>query len=253
MGSLRSQKNLENRLNRLINQNKFLILYKMDNIKSKQLHDIKKHLKNIATIIVGKKSFIKFLILKNIAKNIKLKNLLEYIKGNICILFTNYNIYPIQLIINRYFLRSYVRIGNIATKNIIIKKGIKNLSPSQTPFFQSLGIPTRVTKGSIEIINDIILVKKNSSISASHEALLKKLDIKPLKYGLKINKAFYNLQNIDSKLVEIKNCNLDHNLSHINGILAKISIKCTLFLKYNVGFNLLNLINNYYRIYSLDK
>lgn len=48
-----------------------------------------------------------------------------------------------------------------------------------------------MSKGSIEITENILLVKKNEIINDSHEALLKKLNIKPFKFGMKIIKVLY--------------------------------------------------------------
>merc|ERR1739838_353949 len=58
------------------------------------------------------------------------------------------------------------------------------MGPEKTSFFQALAIPTKITKGTIEILNDIHLIKKDEKVGASESALLGMLKIKPFHYGL---------------------------------------------------------------------
>jgi len=51
---------------------------------------------------------------------------------------------------------------------------------------QALGIATKITKGTIEMVNDVQLVKAGERVGASQATLLSKLGIKPFKYGLEI-------------------------------------------------------------------
>jgi len=49
---------------------------------------------------------------------------------------------------------------------------------------QALNIATRINKGTIEIINQVHLIKKGEKVGSSEATLLQKLDIKPFFYGL---------------------------------------------------------------------
>ncbi|XP_023907214.1 large ribosomal subunit protein uL10 isoform X1 [Quercus suber] len=50
--------------------------------------------------------------------------------------------------------------------------------------FQVLNIPTKINKGTIEIINPVKLIKKGDKVGSSEVALLAKLGIRPFSYGL---------------------------------------------------------------------
>jgi len=55
-----------------------------------------------------------------------------------------------------------------------------------------LAIPTKITKGSIEILSDIHLIKKDEKVGASEAALLQMLKIRPFHYGLILNQVYDN-------------------------------------------------------------
>lgn len=66
------------------------------------------------------------------------------------------------------------------------------LEPTQTSFFQTLNIPTKITKGAIELLQDVDLISVGDKVTASQAALLQKLNIRPFTYGLEIQYVFDN-------------------------------------------------------------
>ncbi len=84
--------------------------------------------------------------------------------------------------------------GAQANDDVVIKAGPTGMDPSQTSFFQALGIATKINKGSIEIVSDVVVVKTGDRVGASQATLLAKLGIKPFKYGLVILKVRQNPQ-----------------------------------------------------------
>jgi len=224
----------------LLNSYDKMVIVNMNNIKSKQIQDIRKHLRKSSEIVVGKKSFLSYLLKSNKVEMSKWVSVKDCLSNNIGLIFTNSNLKLLNETFKQYFLTSFVSAGETAQKNIIIKKGIKNLSPSQTPFFQALGIPTRISKSSIEIIEDILLVSKNNVLNKSQEVLLKKLDIKPHKYGIKIKKIFSSKGEIDLRILCMNNKTLTIN----SNILLKE------FLKYPINNELTYTMWRNYNILS---
>lgn len=51
-------------------------------------------------------------------------------------------------------------------------------------YFQVLNIPTKINKGTVEIITPVELIKKGDKVGSSEAALLSKLGIRPFSYGL---------------------------------------------------------------------
>ncbi|ABA27259.1 ribosomal protein L10 (nucleomorph) [Bigelowiella natans] len=237
----------------LLNSYDTMVIVNMNNIRSKQIHDIRKHLRGTSEIVVGKKSFLSYLLQNNKLEMSRWMSVKEYLSDNIGLIFTNSNLKILNETFKQYFLTSFVNAGEIAQRNIIIKKGIKNLSPSQTPFFQALGIPTRISKSSIEIIEDILLVSKNQALNKSQEVLLKKLDIKPHKYGVKIKKIFSSKGEINLKILQMNNNNLTTNTGFLLKQFLKHScfngLSCSMWKNYNIlscSSTMLRIIASFY-------
>merc|ERR1712039_1163843 len=51
------------------------------------------------------------------------------------------------------------------------------LGPEKTSFFQALSIPTKITKGTIEILNEVNLIKEGDKVGFSESTLLNMLNI----------------------------------------------------------------------------
>merc|ERR1711981_546582 len=80
--------------------------------------------------------------------------------------------------------------GALAQVDVTIEKRITALEPSMTSFLQALNIGTKITKGQIEIINDVHLLTAGVKVDQSQAALLQKLNLLPFAYGLVVVACF---------------------------------------------------------------
>merc|ERR1719313_2729133 len=64
------------------------------------------------------------------------------------------------------------------------------MDPSQTSFFQTLNIATKIVKGQIELISNFQILKEGEKVSASAAVLLGKLGIKPFNYKMEVEMVF---------------------------------------------------------------
>merc|ERR1719363_17552 len=80
--------------------------------------------------------------------------------------------------------------GAIAPIDVIVPAQNTGMGPEKTSFFQALSIPTKITKGTIEIIQDVHIIKKEDKVGASEATLLNMLKISPFTYGLIIQKVY---------------------------------------------------------------
>ena len=58
---------------------------------------------------------------------------------------------------------------------------------------QALNIPTKINRGTVEIVSDVSLITAGDKVGASEATLLAKLGIKPFSYGLVIQKVWDEL------------------------------------------------------------
>jgi len=84
------------------------------------------------------------------------------------------------------------RTGALAPCDVVVAAGPTGLEPTMTSFFQALSVPTKINKGSIEILSDVELIKKGDKCGASEVALLAKLNIRPFSYGLSVTHIWDN-------------------------------------------------------------
>ena len=64
------------------------------------------------------------------------------------------------------------------------------MEPGKTSFFQALGVPTKIARGTIEITTDLKLVEAGAKVGASEATLLNLLNISPFTYGMGITQVY---------------------------------------------------------------
>jgi large subunit ribosomal protein LP0 len=60
------------------------------------------------------------------------------------------------------------------------------MEPGKTSFFQALGIPTKIARGTIEIVADVQVVTAGTRVGPSEATLLNMLNISPFTYGMTV-------------------------------------------------------------------
>ena len=77
------------------------------------------------------------------------------------------------------------------------------MGPEKTSFFQALSIPTKITKGTIEIINDVPLITAGDRVGMSEATLLNMLKMSPFTYGLVVQKVYEAGSVFDPAILDI--------------------------------------------------
>ena len=78
------------------------------------------------------------------------------------------------------------------------------MEPGKTSFFQALGVPTKIARGTIEITTDLKLVEAGSKVGASEATLLNMLNISPFTYGMSISQVYDGGQTFSPSVLDIK-------------------------------------------------
>merc|ERR1711925_13865 len=89
----------------------------------------------------------------------KLEQLLPHIVGNVGIVFTKEELVDIRDMLLANKVKAPARAGAIAPLDVTVPAQNTGMGPEKTSFFQALSIPTKITKGTIEIISDVALIK----------------------------------------------------------------------------------------------
>jgi large subunit ribosomal protein LP0 len=162
----------------------------VDNVGSKQMQQIRIALRGHAVVLMGKNTMMRKAIRSHIENNPALEKLLPHIKGNVGFVFTKGELTDIRNIIMENRVGAPAKAGAIAPLSVTVSARNTGLGPEKTSFFQALAIPTKITKGTIEILNDVQLIKEGEKVGASEAALLGMLNIKPFSYGLIIEQVY---------------------------------------------------------------
>merc|ERR1712179_281781 len=87
-------------------------------------------------------------------------------------------------------VKAPAKAGALAPVDVIVPAQNTGMGPEKTSFFQALAIPTKITKGTIEIIKDVDIIKAGDRVGMSEATLLNMLKISPFSYGLVISKVY---------------------------------------------------------------
>lgn len=161
-----------------------------DNVGSKQMQQIRIALRGHAVVLMGKNTMMRKAIRGHLEKMPVLERLLPYIRGNIGFVFTKEDLTDIRDKILDNKVAAPAKAGAFATLDVLVPGQNTGLGPEKTSFFQALSIPTKISKGTIEILSDLILVKEGEKVGASEATLLNMLKISPFSYGLKIEQVY---------------------------------------------------------------
>ncbi|XP_023230736.1 60S acidic ribosomal protein P0-like [Centruroides sculpturatus] len=162
----------------------------VDNVGSKQMQHIRHSLRKHAVLLMGKNTMIRKAIRGHLDNSPALEKMLPHIRGNVGFVFTKEDLVEIRDKIMENKVKAPARAGAIAPCDVILQPQNTGLGPEKTSFFQALQIPTKISKGTIEILNEIHLIKKEDKVGASEATLLNMLNVSPFTYGLKIRQVY---------------------------------------------------------------
>lgn len=162
----------------------------VDNVGSRQMQEIRMSLRGHADILMGKNTMIRKAIRGHMQKNPALEKLLPSIVGNVGFVFTKGDLADVKEKILDKKVAAPAKAGAIAPIDVILPAQNTGMGPEKTSFFQALSIPTKISRGTIEILNDIHIIKKNEKVGASEATLLNMLNISPFTYGLIILQVY---------------------------------------------------------------
>lgn len=175
-----------------------------DNVGSRQMQSIRISLRGTAVVLMGKNTMMRKAIRGHLEENSHLEKLLPHIKGNVGFVFTKGDLVDVRDKLMESKVRAPARAGAIAPLEVVIPAQNTGLGPEKTSFFQALSIPTKISKGTIEIINDVPILRPGDKVGASEATLLNMLNISPFSYGLQIEQVYDSGSIFSPDILDIK-------------------------------------------------
>jgi large subunit ribosomal protein LP0 len=198
----------------------------VDNVGSKQLQQSRQALRGKAEVLMGKNTMMRKCLRDYVEAHpgSPVEQLEFKCRGNVGFVFTNGDLAEVKDILTSNTRPAPARVGSVAPSSVVVPKGPTGCDPGQTAFFQSLQIPTKITKGQIEMTNDTKLFEAGEKVTASQAALLQKLNIQPFTYGLNLEAVYDNGSLFDAKVMDITDDVLKGMLVQALNSLASISL-----------------------------
>jgi len=183
-----------------------LFLVDVDNVGSNQIQQIRIALRGKAVIYCGKNTQMRRVVRELEQEGMEqLEKVRNALRLNVAIVFTNENLSEIRDIILDNKVAAPAKAGSLAQCDVIVPAGNTGMEPTMTSFLQALNIPSKITKGSIEILNPVNLIKEGEKVEASQASLLEKLQIFPFSYGLKVVTVYDDGAIYDPAVLDITN------------------------------------------------
>jgi large subunit ribosomal protein LP0 len=114
------------------------------------MHQIRQVLRGKAQILMGKNTMVRRAIRLILADHPDFERFLPLVKGNVGFVFTSGDLKEIR--------------------DVIVQN--TGMEPGKTSFFQALNVPTKIARGTIEIVSDVHLVQAGGRVDASQATLL---------------------------------------------------------------------------------
>ncbi|XP_046331221.1 60S acidic ribosomal protein P0-like [Haliotis rufescens] len=195
-----------------------------DNVGSKQMQKIRQALRGRGVVLMGKNTMMRKAIRGHLENNPALEKLLPHIRGNVGFVFSKEDLTDIRTVIMENKVKAPARVGAVAPLDVTVPAQHTVLGPEKTSFFQALQIPTKITKGTIEILNAVNLIKTGDRVGQSESTLLNMLGISPFSYGLIIEQVYDSGTIFSPMILDITDEDLRFKFMQIVRNIASVSL-----------------------------
>lgn len=212
------------KLGKLLEEYKSIFIVTVDNVASQQMHEIRQSLRGTGVVLMGKNTMVRRAIRGFITEFPEYERLLPHVKGNVGFVFTNGDLKDVRDRILANKVAAPARAGAVAPCDVYVPAGNTGMEPGKTSFFQALGVPTKIARGTIEITTDLKLVDAGNKVGASEATLLNMLNISPFTYGMGISQVYDQGQVFAPSVLDIDDGQLLAALSSAINTIATISL-----------------------------
>jgi len=245
MGGSRADKQIYfEKLKELLAKYPSIFLVNVDNVGSNQMHQIRVALRGKGIVLMGKNTMVRRALRTILSESPQFERLLPYVKGNIGFVFTDQDLKEVREIIIANKVAAPARAGAFAPKDVTVSACNTGMEPGKTSFFQALGIPTKIARGTIEIVSDVKVVTAGTRVGTSEATLLNMLNISPFTYGMTVVQIFDQGNVFSPEVLDVDESELiDRFLSGIKTI-AAISLAINYPTIVSVTHSLVNAYKN---------
>lgn len=228
------------KLRQLLEEYKSIFVVGIENVSSQQMHEIRKVLRDRAVVLMGKNTMVRRAIRGFLADLPEYEKLLPFIKGNVGLVFTNADLKEIRDEVMANKVAAPAKAGGVAPDDVWVRAMNTGMEPGKTSFFQALGIPTKIARGTIEIVSDVKVVEAGHKVGQSESALLNLLNISPFTFGMVVSQVYDDGQVFPSSILDITDEQLLENFVSAINTIASVSLAIGYPTLPSVGHSVVN-------------
>jgi large subunit ribosomal protein LP0 len=197
-----------------------MLLCVIDHVGSNQMQQVRAAIRGKATVLCGKNTMMRRIMQDIIeegdagaiaggANQLTLLLSSGQLKYNVCLIFSNpENLAEVRKAVIGNKVPAAARTGVLAPIDVTLPAGPTGLDPGQTAFFQAMNIATKISRGSIELIQPKTIIQKGTRVGSSAVALLAKMNIKPFFFGIEVKSVVDGGSMYDAAILEMTQADL---------------------------------------------
>ncbi|QPG75101.1 ribosomal protein P0 (A0) (L10E) [Brettanomyces nanus] len=212
------------KLQEYVEEYQSLFIVGIDNVSSQQMHEIRKTLRGEGVLLMGKNTMIRRALRNILSEHADYEKLMPFLKGNIGFIFTNGDLKSVKEVVIANKVAAPARAGATAPCDVFVPAGNTGMEPGKTSFFQALGVPTKIARGTIEIVSDVKILTKDQRVGPSEAQLLNMLNISPFTFGMTIVQVFDQGQIFPATILDITDDELVADFTVAIATITKISL-----------------------------
>ncbi|OEH73682.1 mRNA turnover protein 4 homolog [Cyclospora cayetanensis] len=119
----------------------------------------------------------------------------KMLKGERGILITKHDLPEVKKLLAQVTADEYAKAGFLATKTIMLEPGfdaLERFPHSMEPRLRSLGLPTQLQNGKINLLGKHTVCTEGSALSVEQAQILKHLDVKMARFSLSVVGHWHN-------------------------------------------------------------
>jgi mRNA turnover protein 4 len=160
---------------------KHIFVYSIDSMRSTKMTEIRQKFKENSRFFYGKNTVMSVALGRDKAteKADGLHKVSQLLKGQCGLMFTNENLKTVIKFFKQYSESDHARAGQEVSIDVTLEKGpLPQFQFSVEPQLRKLGLPTKLDKGMIELIDDYTVCKAGDKLNPEQAKILKLLDHK---------------------------------------------------------------------------
>ncbi|NPA76580.1 MAG: 50S ribosomal protein L10 [Candidatus Diapherotrites archaeon] len=174
----------------MLNSGKTVAVADVTGVPAKLLQETRKGTHGKAKIKVVKKRLLLRALEQIKGSRQGIEGLEDHIQGQVAVIVSDEDPFRLFKMFKQYVEYLPVKAGAVAETDIIVPKGVSGVPAPMIAEIKSAGIPSKVSKGFVEITEEYVAVKAGEPVPTHIAKALALLDVRPVEARVKINAAW---------------------------------------------------------------